>query len=196
MLSNKLSIVAGVLTLTILSDTAIAQSDFYVFGTFGNTSSDISFNSSGISFTAQNRIDGDNDSYEFGAGYAVTRNFSLEAAYQDLGSHNSATACPPGFACTEQLLPLLTQADLTAYSLSVIGSIPFTDRFDVFGRVGIASWDVPFRGISSAFDASGEDLLYGAGLRWSMDDHWKVSAEYEKIELGVDTAGIGVSYYF
>jgi opacity protein-like surface antigen len=85
---------------------------------------------------------------------------------------------------------------LTAYSLSVIGSIPLTDRFDVFGQVGIASWDVDFKGISSAFDASGEDLLYGAGLRWSMDDHWMVSVEYEKVELGFDTAGIGVSYHF
>ena len=54
MLNNKLSIVTGVLMLAMLSDTAIAQSDFYVFGTFGNTNSDISFN-------AQNRIDGDTE---------------------------------------------------------------------------------------------------------------------------------------
>jgi len=188
-LNNKLSIVAGVLMLAMLSDTAIAQSDFYVFGTFGNTNSDISFN-------AQNRIDGDNDSYALGAGYTVNRNFSLEAAYQDFGSQNATTTCPPGFSCVGLVLPLLTKADLTAYSLSVIGSIPLTDRFDVFGQVGIASWDVDFKGISSAFDTSGEDLLYGAGLRWSIDDHWKVSAEYGKVDLGFDTAGIGVSYHF
>lgn len=189
MLINKLSIVAVIVMLAILSDTAIAQSDFYVFGAFGNTNSDISFN-------AQNRIDGDNDSYELGAGYTVNRNFSLQAAYQVFGSQNATTDCPPGFACAGLVLPLRTKADLTAYSLSVIGSIPLTDRFDVFGQVGIASWDVDFKGISSAFDASGEDLLYGAGLRWSMDDHWMVSAEYEKVELGFDTAGIGVSYHF
>lgn len=189
MLINNLSIVTGVLMLAMLSDTAIARSDFYVFGTFGNTNADVSFN-------AQNRIDGDNDSYKLGAGYAVNRNFSLEAAYQGFSSQHATTDCPPGFACVGLVIPLTTRADLTAYSLSAIGSIPLTDRFDVFGRVGITSWDVDFKGISSAFDTSGEDFLYGAGLGWSLDDHWKVSAEYEKVELGIDTASIGVSYRF
>jgi OOP family OmpA-OmpF porin len=188
-LGNKLSFVASVLMLAILSDTAIAQSDFYVFGTVGNANSDISFN-------AQNRIDGDNDSYALGAGYTFNRNFSLEAAYQGFGSQNATTDCPPDFACSGLVLPLLTTADLTAYSLSVIGSIPLTDRFDVFGQVGIVSWDVDYKGISSAFDTSGEDLIYGAGLRWSIDDHWKVFAEYGRVELDLDTAGIGVSYHF
>jgi len=189
MLNSKLSIVAGVLMLAILSDTAIAQSDFYVFGTFGNTSSDISFN-------AQNRIDGNNDSYALGAGYTVNRNFSLEVAYKDIDSQNAETDCPPDFACVGLVLPLLTKADLTAISLSVNGSIPLTDSLDVYGKVGFVSWDVDFEGISSAFDTSGEDLLYGAGLRWSIDDHWKVFAEYGRVELDLDTASIGVSYHF
>jgi hypothetical protein len=188
-LTNRLSIIAGVLMLAILSDTAVAQSNFYVFGSFGNTSFDISFD-------AQNRIDGDHDSYKLGAGYVVNRNLSLEVGYHDFGNQYARTTCPPGFSCIELVLPLLTKADSTAYSLSVVGSIPLTDSFDAFGKVGIASWDVDFKGISSAFSASGEDMLYGAGLRWSMGDHWKVSAEYEKVELGVDIVGIGVSYYF
>jgi len=188
-LNNKLSIVAGVLMLAMLSDTAIAQSDFYVFGTFGNTNSDISFN-------AQSRIDGDNDSYALGAGYTVNRNFSLEAAYQGFDSQNATTNCPPGFACVGMVLPLLTKADLTAISLSAIGSIPLTERFDVFGQIGIVSWDVDYKGISSAFNTSGEDLLYGAGLRWAIDDNWKVFVEYEKVELGFDSAGIGMSFHF
>jgi opacity protein-like surface antigen len=189
MLHNKLAIGAGVLILAMLSNTAIAKSNFYVFGTFGNTNSDISFN-------AQNRIDGDTDSYALGAGYTVNRNFSIEAAYQRFGSQDATTDCPPGFACAGLVIPLFTKADLTAYSLSVIGSIPVTDRIDVYGEVGIASWDVDFNGISSAFDTSGEDLLYGAGVRWSIDDHWKVSGEYGKVDLGFDTAGISVSYHF
>lgn len=189
MLTNRSSIVACVLGLAILTDTAIAQSDFYVFGSFGNTEFD-------ISFSTLNRVDGNRDSYKLGAGYVVNRNLSLEATYHDFGNENARTNCPPDFACVALVLPLQTRADSTAYSLSVIGSVPVTDRFDVFGKVGIARWDVGFEGISSAFDTSGEDLLYGAGLRWSLNDHWEVFAEYEKVELGVDTAGIGVSYHF
>jgi OOP family OmpA-OmpF porin len=188
-LTNRLSIVACVLGLTILADTAIAQSGFYAFGSFGTTDFD-------ISFSTLARVDGNDDNYKLGAGYVVNRNLSLEVAYHDFGNQNARTDCPPDFACVALLLPLRTRADSTAYSLSVIGSIPVTERFDVFGKVGIAGWDVGFEGISSVFDTSGEDLLYGAGLRWSINDHWKVFAEYEKIELGVDTAGIGVSYHF
>ena len=189
MLNNKLFIVAGVLMLAMLSDTAIAQSDFYVFGTFGNTNSDISFN-------AQNRIDGDNDSYALGAGYTVNRNLSLEVAYEDFGNQNATTNCPPDFSCVTLVLPLTTEADLKAISLSVIGSIPLTDRFEVFGQVGIARWDVDYKGISSAFDDSGEDLLYGLGLSWSADDHWKIVAEYVKVDLDFDTASVGLRYQF
>ena len=189
MLNNKLSIVTGVLVLVLFNDTSVAESDFYVFGKFGKTNS-------GITFTTENRVDSDNDSYALGVGYTVNQNFSLQAAYQGFGSHNATTGCPPGFACVGLVLPLSTRADLKVVSLSAIGSIPLTDRFDVFGKVGIASWNVDYTGISSAFDTSGEDLLYAAGLRWSIDDNWKISAEYEKVELGFDTAGIGVSYHF
>lgn len=186
---NRLPIVTCFLMLTTLSDTAIAQDSFYVFGALGNTNSD-----SSIRF--ESRVHDDGHSYKFGAGYAVNRIFSVEAAYQDISSQNARTACPPDFACAELLVPLLTKADLTAWSLSVTGSIPLTERFGVFGKAGIARWDVNFEGISSAFDTSGEDLLYGAGLRWSRGDHWKLSVEYENVEFGVDTVGIGVSYYF
>ncbi len=180
---------AGALALALLSENAVAQSSFYVFGAFGNTDSDVALG-------GLNRVDDDNSSYALGAGYAFTRNVSLEGAYQDFGSHNGETDCPPDFACVALVVPLLTKADLTAYSLSVIGSIPLTDTLDVFAQVGIASWDVNYKGISSVFDTSGEDLLYGAGLRWTIVDNWKFLVEYKKVDLGFDTAGIGVSYHF
>ena len=189
MLTNKMFIVTCFLTLAALSDTAIAQNGFYVSASFGNANSDIS-----VDF--ENRVHDDRHSYGFGTGYAVNRNFSVEVAHHVVGSQSALTGCPPDFACVALVLPLVTNADLRAWSLSAIGSLPLTDRFDVFGKAGISRWDIGFDGISSAFDTSGEDLLYGAGLRWSTGEHWKVSLEYEKVELGVDTAGIGVSYYF
>jgi opacity protein-like surface antigen len=187
MLINRLFIVAGVLVLAFFSDTVVAQSGFYVYGSFGNTDTDVSLG-------GLNRVDDDNSSYALGAGYALTRNVSLEGAYQDIGSHNGETDCPPGLTCL--VIPVSARADLTGISLSLIGSIPLTDRLDVYGKFGFVSWDVDFKGISSAFDTSGEDLYYGAGLRWSIDDHWKIFAEYGRVELDLDTASIGVSYHF
>ncbi len=137
MLINRLSTVAGVLVLALFSNNAVAQSDFYIFGAFGNTNSDVALG-------GLNRIDDDNSSYALGAGYVVTGNFSLEGAYQDFGSHHGETDCPPGFACL--VIPLSAQADLTGISLSLIGSIPLTDSLDVYGKVGFVSWDVDFEG--------------------------------------------------
>jgi OOP family OmpA-OmpF porin len=187
MLINRLSIVAGVLVLALFSDTAVAQRGFYIFGAFGNTNSDVALG-------GLNRLDDDNSSYTLGAGYVFNPNISLETAYRDFGSHNGETDCPPDFTCL--IIPVSAQADVTSFSTSLIGSLPITDRLDVYGKVGFATWKVTFKDISSAFDASGEELLYGAGLRWSIDDHWKVFAEYEKVELDFDTAGIGVRYHF
>lgn len=188
LVSNRLAAVTSLLVL-LLSDIAIAQDEFYVTGTLGYTNSD-----SRIHFDS--RVHDDSYSYKFGAGYAVSRNFSVEAAYQIVDTHDAATSCPPEFACIALVTPLSTRADVTAWSLSVTGSIPLADRLDVFGRLGIARWDISFDGISSAFDTSGEDLLYGAGLRWSNGDHWKLFVEYEKMEFGLDTVGTGVTYYF
>lgn len=187
MLTTRLSTLVGLFVLALFSSKALGQSDFYVFGAFGNTDSDVELG-------GQNRINDDDASYAVGAGYAFTRNFSLEAAYQDFGSHSGETDCPPDFACL--VIPVPTKADLTGISLSMIGSMPITDRLDVYGKIGFVSWDVDFDGISSAFDDSGEDLLYGAGLRGSINDHWHVFAEYRRVDLDISTAGIGLSYRF
>lgn len=184
---SRISLVAGVLLTTMLSGTAAAQGKFHVFGALGNASSDVALG-------GLNHVDDDSNSLKLGAGYAFTTNVSVELAYQDFNRHDGETDCPPGFACL--VIPVSARADLTGVSLAVVGDVPLTDRLSGYGKIGFFSWDVKFEGISSAFDDSGEDLLYGAGLKWRIDDRWKVFAEYERIELDLDTAQIGVSYDF
>jgi OmpA-OmpF porin, OOP family len=184
---KKWSVAPAVLMLALFSHAAVAQNDFYLLAALGATNSDVALG--GI-----NRVDDDDVGYALGAGYAFYPGISIELAYQDFGSQNGATDCPPGYACL--VIPVTTQADVTAVSLSILGSVPFNDRLDAYGRLGIASWDVGFDGISSAFDASGKDILFGAGLRWSLDDRWKVFAEYTRLNLDLDTASLGLSYHF
>jgi OOP family OmpA-OmpF porin len=184
---HKWSVAPAVLMLALFSNAAHAQNDFYLLAALGATNSDVALG--GI-----NRVDDDNVGYALGAGYAFSPNISIELAYQDFGDQNSETDCPPGYACL--VIPVTTRADLTAVSLSILGSVPFTNNLDAYGRLGIASWDIAFNGISSAFDASGEDFLLGAGLRWSLDDRWKIFAEYTRLDLDLDTASLGLSYHF
>ena len=187
MLFNKISVAAGVLFLALFSGNAIAQSDFYVLGAFGTTNSDVALG-------GMNYVDDNDSSFALGAGYAFSANFSVEAAYQDFGVQDGETDCPPDFFCLT--IPLTTQADISGISLSLVGSVPLTDKLDAYGKIGFASWDIEFDGISAAFDDSGEDVLYGAGLRLSIDDHWKAFLEYQKLDLDLDTANVGLNYRF
>ena len=177
----------AVLLLVLSADSAIAQKNFYVFGALGNTNSDVALG-------GLNRVDDGASSYALGAGYSFTRNISLEAAYTDFSSHDGETDCPPGFTCL--VIPVSSKANMTGLSLSVIGSFPVTEKLDVYGKLGLTGWDVEFDGISAAFDDSGEDLHYGLGLRWAIDDDWKAFAEFRKADLDLDTFSIGIRYDF
>ncbi len=187
MLCKQISLIAILSLLILFSNMAFAQSDFYVFGAFSTTDSDLVLSD----LTGVN--DSDNG-FSLGAGYAVTPNFSLEAAYQDFGSPNGGSDCPPEFFCL--VIPVSTKADITGLSLSLVGNLPITDKFDLYGKIGLVGWDIDFSGISTAFDDSGEDFLFGAGLRLSIDDHWKAFVEYQKLDLDLKTASIGIGYKF
>lgn len=187
MIDTRALISTGMLLVTAYSGSAAAANEFYVFGAIGNTDSTVFLG-------GQNRIGDDGTRWTLGAGYEFSSNFSVQASYADFGSHYGETDCPPGFACL--VIPVPTEADLTGIALSLTGNLPLTDYLDAYGKIGVLSWDLEFDGISAAFDTSGEDLLYGAGLRWSVDNHWDLFAEYERVDLDIDTASIGVSYSF
>ena len=178
-------LVAALLILNLVSPAAAAS--FYIFGDVGITDSDV-----GVG--GLNRANGNESGYTLGAGYELNRTVSLQAAYHDFGTHDGETDCPSGFACL--IVPLSADADVTGISLALTGRVPLTDRWDGYAKLGLMRSDVEFGGISAAFDDSSGDLLIGLGLSWSVDEHWKVFAEYTKVDLELDTASVGLRYSF
>lgn len=136
-------------------------------------------------------IDGDKTGWLFGVGYALNRNFSLKANYHDLGDRHFATDCPPPNLC---IVENLERVDLDGFSFSAIGSVPLTAMLDVYGKVGILTWDAKFQG--SAQDKSGEDVLYGAGLGVNFWRNWRLNLEYERSSFDLDSTSIGFAYRF
>ena len=180
-------------SLSLFSGVAVAQSDFYLFGTIGNSNAD---GVVGIPradpFGLSQVDDGDSRSFTVGGGYEFNAHVALEAAYQDFGSFK--TTCQ-GPICSLVLLTSQAEVDAAALSVSFVGSLRISDRLDGYGRLGLTRWE--FDGPSSySFDDSGEDLHYGVGLRWSFGDHWKSFAEYTRVDLDVDAANVGISYGF
>lgn len=176
--------------LSFFPAAAVAQSDFYLFGTIGNSNADVVGIPPGDPF-GMNRVDGGDRSFTFGGGYEFNEHVSLEAAYQDFGSFMRGTVCR--VPCTALYLPPV-EVDAAALSVSFVGSLRINDRLDGYGRLGLTRWELD--GSFAAIDDSGEDLNYGVGLRWSFDGNWKIFAEYSRVHLDLDAVGLGIRYGF
>jgi OOP family OmpA-OmpF porin len=173
--------------LGLLSYSASAEQGYYLFGAAGTSQSDVAYD-------IFNSVDDDTAGYTIGAGYAFNDNFSLEAAYLDFGSHRAETDCPPDLLCL--VVPAPARADLSGYSIALVGNIPLGERWNFYGKAGLTSWDIEFDGLASAFDRSSDDLLLGVGLNWSLNEHWKLFAEYSGTDDELDLAGVGARYRF
>ena len=90
--------------------------------------------------------------------------------------------------------------------LSLVGNLPLTERFSLFGKVGstYAQTRVSASAPSVAFGKErGFGLSYGAGLNYDFATNWGVRAEWERHRLDfigsnkdVDLVSVGVNYRF
>ena len=105
-------------------------------------------------------------------GYAFNRVLAIEAGLSDLGSIG------------------------TAFELSGVVSLPFTERFALYGKVGAVSADS-----NSNYDPQNNnvpklgDVTVGLGFRFDLSPRFAVRLEYQAYE-GVDLATLGMLYRF
>jgi OmpA-OmpF porin, OOP family len=155
-------------SLAILSSAAMAadQPYFYAGGDVGST-----------------KLEGADDretSYGGFAGYQFNENFGLEAGFRRLGDAD------------------FTGGNVKAdqYSLSAIGTIPLSNGFSVFGRLGYNRIDskVRFMGVS---DSDHEDeVLYGAGVGYKFSETVSARLEVQKPHSDITNISAGVSFRF
>ncbi len=170
-------------TSAVLPAETVVDGSWFIEAGVSNASSSLE--------SAEFAVDGDETGWTLGVGYSLNRLLAVQVAYHDLGSGHAATDCPPPNVC---LVENLDTVDISGYSLAATGSYPVTDAFDVFGRVGLMSWDVDFDNF--ARDASGEDVLFGVGVAYTFADSWRLSLQYEDYGFDVDSASVGISRRF
>ena len=79
-----------------------------------------------------------------------------------------------------------------AWSLSVKGTLPINQQFDIFGRLGwtynrselnasatAANWPVAARPITWSASENRSDALFGVGMEFKPQKNWGIRAEYE-----------------
>lgn len=149
----------------------------------------------------------------FGAtlGYQVNENFAAELSYVDLGEAtydaNNAQANP-----ANESVALSTSA--AGPVLSLLGILPVSSRFDVYGRAGLALMDVEGEASSTIGDVTDRisdsttrsNLVLGAGGQYSFNDRFAVRLEWDRhFEVGseditgesdIDLFALGLRYNF
>jgi OOP family OmpA-OmpF porin len=122
-------------------------------------------------------------------GYRFTRNFGVEVGYLDTGTAKHDFGAWEGRASGD------------AISASVVGILPFAERWAAIARVGMLSWDVRATGTdeggSTTLTDSGEDLYWGVGLYLNVEKNAGFRLEYEMADIdGADLRMATLSLVF
>lgn len=213
----KKTIIASALLLA--SGFALAQQPgFYIGGSIGGATADVgdadrelsaAFTSVGA--TNINTTSDDTDfSYKLFAGYKFNKNFAVEGGYADLGKYTaSGSSLLRGRTLT-------ADADSEAYAVfvDVVGILPASEEFSVFGKVGGAyahtktNSSASFVGLSASDNATSSKFVpkLGLGAQYYVTKAVALRAEYEyyfnvgdKNETGesdVQVFTVGLTYGF
>jgi len=135
----------------------------------------------------------DSSAWSFQAGYRFGDYFALEGSYTDLGDW--------GFTAPGNVAAAVVEG--YGVDIAILGILPITEKFELFGRVGYAHWEaditaVGLGGFLSA-DESGEDPTYGGGIAFNVTPRWNLSLGYQLYkaeDVDIDYFYVGSKYYF
>jgi OmpA-OmpF porin, OOP family len=143
--------------------------------------------------------------FNLNAGYRFNRYFAWEVAWIDLNHVDAKLAGPGGSGSLEY--------SVKGPATSVLGILPFNQRWEAFVRGGVLFTDVDLtvEGATSVGTFGGRvtsdstSLYWGLGLKYHLSDRWQAKFELNRYEVGerrttgeatIGTASLGVAYRF
>ena len=160
----------------------------------------------GSGFSSSTIVDDDRSTgYKIFGGYQVNKNFAVEGGYFDLGNFGyTATTVPAG--------TLNGRIKLRGLNLDLVGTVPLSEKFSVFGRAGLnyAQARDSFSGTGAVQVANPNprknDTNYklGLGLQYALTESLAMRAEAERYRVNdaignrghVDLVSVGLIYRF
>jgi len=143
--------------------------------------------------------------YKVFGGYQLNKGFALEGGYFDLGQFGFRADTAPAGSLTGNIA-------LRGINLDAVGTLPITERFSAFGRIGAAYTEA-----KGTFTGTGRvqvlnpnprnrstNLKVGLGVQYALSDQWVLRAELERYRVedavgnkgDVDLGSIGLVYRF
>lgn len=129
------------------------------------------------------------------AGYAATDNLAFEVSYADLGEFTSDWTGTNGASTLTQL----STTEAQAFALDVVGTLPFTDRFGAFAKIGLARVEADLTATATGpggtaivtESATDSGVHYGAGLGVNFGNAM-LFVEYEAYKVDDDEGDINL----
>ena len=211
---TKISAAVGLATLAFLASPAAMAEDalgWYGGANVGRTNATIDNAriTSGLAaggLTVNSIADRDRDTgYKVFGGYQINQNFAVEGGYFDLGKFGyTANTTPAGSISGDMRVRGL--------NLDLVGTLPVSERFSVFGRAGINyaqtkdnfSSTGAVRVINPNPSERGANYKLGVGLQYAITDALSVRGELERYRVKdgvgnrghIDMASVGLIYRF
>lgn len=208
-----LGLIALAVLGTVSSSWAIAQDETtgpYIGGNIGRTRADFDNGSINRTLTGQgltvqsSSIDNTGTGAKLFGGYQLNRNFAVEGGYFDLGkSSYRFNTVPVGTFSGE--------TRVRGLNLDLVGMLPLSDRFSIFGRIGAAyaqsranltsTGAVP---VNTNTRRNDTNVKVGLGMQYAITEALAVRAELERYRINdpvrnrghIDMASVGLVYRF
>lgn len=173
-------------------------------------------------------------SYTLTGGWRFNDNFALEVNLTDHGSFSDRATLSDRLVVmerdhvAEQWIPNLVDAymdadvkyDVRSYGVSMLGNWPLARRWNIYGRLGLASWETKsrvkgrlvYRGdLNQSWDLdgkvsdSGSSFFYGVGILYRFNRNYAAKLEYSQMQVGskrftsepeLGSFSFGLRYYF
>ena len=212
----KLAKVSGMLGLAVLAAIASSYAVADDTGWYGGANigqsraaiDDVRITSGllGSGFSTPSISDDKRDAgYKIFGGYQFNRNFAVEGGYFDLGRFGfTATTVPAG--------TLFGNIKLRGLNLDLVGTVPITEKFSAFGRVGLdyaqARDNFTGNGAVSVLNSSPSkrdtNLKFGLGLQYAFTPTLDMRLEAERYRINdavgnkgdIDLVSLGLVYRF
>lgn len=104
-------------------------------------------------------------------GFQLNKMFGVELGYTSLGTLLDANDNQ-----------FMASQDSSAVTLSGLGLFSFSDRFGVYGRLGVAKYNTDSSGTVASVpvkDQDGTTPFYGAGVKLGLTENFSLRAEYQ-----------------
>lgn len=134
---------------------------------------------------------GDTTSFGARVGYAMWENIVLEVGYQDYGEVEESS-----FLIYDGEVESYEETiSASALNFSVKALLPLGSDFSLFGRLGLAMWEIEYSfndvNFATTYDSNydGEDLFYGFGVEYELNDQFIFGTEYSMVKMGLSSDG-------